>query len=256
MNDTPRRSALVPQLERGHYVVACIAVPMLLAAPAVSILRGNWEFLYYSAWLMIFALGVLVLDARVRLPFAVYWGLTLWCLAHLAGGIMPIPESLTEPGRPPNLYNMRVAPWMPKYDQIVHCLGFLVATLCAWCGLRSRIVGAVVESGVSPSDKPAARRATTRVGFGLFLAVVLMGMGLGAMNEVMEFVATRIMPWTNVGGYENTGWDLVSNPVGCLIAACLAATHPRWLEPRGLRSRGVGSREAALREVTPPSSAP
>lgn len=235
MDETPRRSAFVPSLERGHFRVAVIAIPMILAAPAISVWRGNWEFLYYSAWLIVFAMGVLVLDARVRLPFVVYWGLTLWCLAHLAGGIMPIPEALAEPGRPPNLYNLRVAAWAPKYDQIVHCLGFLVATLCAWCGLRARIFDAVLEAGATLEGQAAPRRATRRVGFGLFLAVVLMGMGLGAMNEVIEFVATRIMPWTNVGGYENTGWDLVSNLVGCLIAACLAAAHPTWLEPRVMR---------------------
>lgn len=239
MHQPARSSRFVPTLERGHYVVAIIAVPMILAAPAISVWRGNWEFLYYSAWLIVFALGVLVLDARVRLPFAVYWGLTLWCLAHLAGGIMPIPESLAEPGRPPNLYNLRVADWAPKYDQIVHCLGFLVATLCAWCGLRAR----VLEAGSSQQGQAqAARPPTKRVGFGLFLGVVLMGMGLGAMNEVIEFVATRIMPWTNVGGYDNTGWDLVSNLVGCLIAACLAAAHPRWLEPRWLEPRWLEPR--------------
>ena len=49
------------------------------------------------------------------------------------------------------------------------------------------------------------------------------------------------MPWTNVGGYDNTGWDLVSNLVGCLIAACLAAAHPRWLEPRLLKPRVVNA---------------
>ena len=35
----------------------------------------------------------------------------------------------------------------------------------------------------------------------------------------VEFTATRIMPKTNVGGYENTGWDLVSNLVGSTLAA-------------------------------------
>ena len=46
-------------------------------------------------------------------------------------------------------------------------------------------------------------------------------MGFGAANEVVEFIATRVLPETNVGGYENTGWDLVSNTVGCLVAAVL-----------------------------------
>jgi hypothetical protein len=44
-------------------------------------------------------------------------------------------------------------------------------------------------------------------------------MGFGAANEVVEFIATITLPGTNVGGYENTGWDLVANLVGCLLAA-------------------------------------
>ena len=44
---------------------------------------------------------------------------------------------------------------------------------------------------------------------------------LGAGNEVVEFIATLVMPDTNVGGYENTGWDLVSNLIGTVIAAFL-----------------------------------
>jgi hypothetical protein len=45
------------------------------------------------------------------------------------------------------------------------------------------------------------------------------GMGFGALNEIVEFVATLTIPETNVGGYENTGWDLVFNFFGCVIAA-------------------------------------
>ena len=43
-------------------------------------------------------------------------------------------------------------------------------------------------------------------------------LGFGALNEVVEFAATMLVPETNVGGYENTGWDLVSNLVGVLLA--------------------------------------
>jgi hypothetical protein len=38
--------------------------------------------------------------------------------------------------------------------------------------------------------------------------------GLGALNELIEFTAALIMAQTNVGGYLNTGWDLVANFVG------------------------------------------
>jgi hypothetical protein len=48
--------------------------------------------------------------------------------------------------------------------------------------------------------------------------VAVAGMGLGAANEVIEFIATRITV-TNVGGYVNTGWDLVYNALGAMLAA-------------------------------------
>ena len=45
------------------------------------------------------------------------------------------------------------------------------------------------------------------------------GMGFGALNEVIEFFAVMLLPKTNVGDYENTGWDLVANLVGATVAA-------------------------------------
>lgn len=47
------------------------------------------------------------------------------------------------------------------------------------------------------------------------------GMGFGALNEVIEFFATLALPETNVGGYINTGWDLVANTVGAAIASLM-----------------------------------
>jgi len=61
---------------------------------------------------------------------------------------------------------------------------------------------------------------------------VTSGMGLGAMNELIEFAATLLVPETNVGGYVNTGWDLVSNFVGATAAAAVIAY-------RGVSSAGI-----------------
>ena len=67
----------------------------------------------------------------------------------------------------------------------------------------------------SPGDAPV------RFTPGIMLLCIAAGMGFGAFNEVIEFVATRILPDTNVGDYENTGWDLVSNLAGSVIAALI-----------------------------------
>lgn len=192
-------------LPRRYWLLGAVVVPYTLAAVAVSIATRNVEFLYYSLVLTITVVLVVWLDQRSRVPMAVLWGLAAWGLVHLLGGTVPIPPSLAEPGSPPNLYNLRPYPWLPKYDQVVHALGFGVGALAAWAGLRATY------------EKPP------RIGVGLFVVVVLLGMGLGAMNEVIEFAATQTMTWTNVGGYENTGWDLVSNLVGSLGAAGVVA---------------------------------
>ena len=49
-------------------------------------------------------------------------------------------------------------------------------------------------------------------------------MGFGGLNEVIEFFLTLTLPETNIGGYINTGWDLVSNLVGVTAACCLIAS--------------------------------
>ena len=46
-------------------------------------------------------------------------------------------------------------------------------------------------------------------------------LGFGALNEVVEFTATMTMPNTNVGGYVNTGFDLVANLVGVSVACII-----------------------------------
>ena len=44
---------------------------------------------------------------------------------------------------------------------------------------------------------------------------------VGEARLVPETTATLLVPETNVGGYINTGWDLVANTVGATVAVCL-----------------------------------
>jgi hypothetical protein len=194
-------------MERRLIPLAVFVGTYMTAAIILAAINWNYEFVFYGVILLLEMAGVWYLDRRVRLPTAVLWALAIWGLVHMVGGTMPIPESVTEPGRPLVLYNLRLHPSLPKYDQVVHAYGFFVSTLAAW---RALVVG-------------SAGTITAR--FGPLLAVVLIGVGLGGTNETIEFIATRIMPGTNVGGYENTGWDLVSNFVGCLLAAVVLSVR-------------------------------
>jgi uncharacterized membrane protein YjdF len=91
-----------------------------------------------------------------------------------------------------------------KYDQLVHFFGFGVATLVLWHVLRRNF--------------PALDGTKT-----IYAFAVLGSMGLGVLNELIEFTAVLAFPDTNVGGYFNTALDLAFNTLGALTAAVLAA---------------------------------
>lgn len=196
--DTARHAAA-----SARATIAIVAVNAAIMVPfGVSVVAsGNTEFLIYGGVIILQALGVLAMHRRVGFSTAVLVALTVWLVLHLSGGTVPIPPRFSEPGRPCTLYNLRLHPDLPKYDQVIHALGFGAATCAAFEALDAL--------------------ARPRRGVGLFLALCCIGMGLGAFNEVLEFAVTRILPDTNVGGYDNTGWDLVSNLVGSAAAAAV-----------------------------------
>lgn len=193
--------------------LALFTAAYMLGFGAYALLNGNREFIFYGVVMLVLIALVFFMHTRVSLSPFVLWGLSVWGLLHMAGGTVPIPREFLASLVPPDgvgnvLYNFRPFTWFPKYDQIVHAYGFCFASLAAWEGVRAASGGAL---------KPT---------FGVLVGVVCMGMGLGALNEVVEFIAVLTIPDTNVGGYMNTGWDLVSNFVGCLIAAAgLGAAH-------------------------------
>lgn len=173
---------------------------------------GNSEFVFYIVVMLVLMGVVGLVDRSVRLTRAALWALSLWGLAHMAGGLVEVPSAWPVNGESRVLYNWWLIPDRLKYDQVVHAYGFGVATWVCWQGMRA----AILRAGGEP--RPTA---------GLLLVAAVAGMGLGAANEVVEFFATLLVPETNVGGYINTGWDLVANLVGCVIAAVLIRVFGR-----------------------------
>jgi hypothetical protein len=50
------------------------------------------------------------------------------------------------------------------------------------------------------------------------IILVMTGLGLGALNEVVEFVVATVLADSGVGGYLNTSLDLCANLIGALLA--------------------------------------
>ena len=156
--------------------------------------------------LLIFLVGRSLRSAEY--PPAMLWALSLWGLMHMAGGGVPVGGSV--------LYNLQVIPIGPpygewtflKYDQLVHAYGFGVTAWVLWHLMR-RTIRCSMAHGRSTSIRRSRR------------------WGLGAVNEIIEFIAVLSVPDTNVGGYLNTALDLVFNAAGAVIAMILVAVTRR-----------------------------
>jgi len=183
----------VPRIVRENRLLTAFAFAYTAAFVAYGIATRARETFVYLAVIIIGMIVVSNLYAQVGLTTGVLWGLSIWGAAHMAGGLINRGTDV--------LYNQKLWPEVIHYDRIVHAFGFGFGTIAAWQALR-------------PSFKQEKR-----IGASLAVHIALTGMGIGALNEVIEFTATRLHAGLNVGGYDNTGWDLIFNLLGAAIAA-------------------------------------
>lgn len=202
---TPAKPRLLP--------LFAFTLAYMVLSIAASIAAGNKEFIFYIVVMIVLIGAVSLVHSRVHLTSGLLWALTVWGLLHMAGGLVPIPSWLPADGEHSVLYSLWLIPHRLKYDQVVHAYGFGVTTMVCWHALHH---GLHDLNGHKPYPT-----------FGLLVLCTAAGMGFGALNEIVEFIATLTMPSTNVGGYENTGWDLVSNLAGSALAAVLIRIRAR-----------------------------
>ncbi len=159
--------------------------------------RRNYEFIAYVGVIAVFFVLILLTNKKVNYPDFVLWGLSIWGLMHMLGGGILFNGTT-------RLYELILIPLSKsypifRYDQLVHILGFGVATLVMWVLLKPKL---------KPLNSWVA----------ISIVVIMAGLGVGAFNEIMEFTATVLVPETGVGGYVNTSLDLVSDLLGGVLA--------------------------------------
>lgn len=195
---------------RDLLAVGGFTLAYLAAATIGAWQTGNREFVFYIVVMALLLGAVVALHRRVRFTTPLLWALSLWGALHMAGGLVPVPESWPIDGPIRVLYSLWLIPGRLKYDQVVHAMGFAITTWACWQALSASLAEATGQP-----------RGAIRPRVGWLALCAAAGQGFGAMNEVVEFAATKLVPETNVGGYDNTGWDLVANMTGSLVAACL-----------------------------------
>lgn len=182
--------------EKAILVFTCL---YLIAFSAYFIRQFNIEFIaYVGVILFIFTLLYATLD-KTKIPAPILGGLSLWGLLHMMGGSIPSADGV--------LYNWRMYPFFDgggelyilKFDQFVHLYLYAVVALLFLHLLRNYF---------------ANQHSQILIGF----IAVMASIGVGAVNEIIEFIAVLTVPDNNVGGYYNTALDIVFNFAGALFA--------------------------------------
>jgi hypothetical protein len=192
----------VAAVARAHPALAAFTLTYLVAFAAVGVRIHSDLAVPYLAVVTLLVVAVCRLERRFRLGAGVLWALSFWGLAHMAGGIVPLVGGRV-------LYGAWVVPHLVRYDQAVHAFGFGYATFACGTVLRAWL----------PTGPPSGYSA-----YGPAVFAALAALGIGALNEVVEFLATLVLDETHVGGFENTGWDLIFNLGGASVAGAWLAT--------------------------------
>ncbi|MHC4130748.1 MAG: DUF2238 domain-containing protein [Planctomycetota bacterium] len=185
------------EIRKGQLPILILNLLVLAVFSFHFIAKKNNEFIFYLG-VIIFFLGVFILtNSRVYFPNALFWGLSIWALMHLGGGATYINGN--------KLYELILIPLSEnhpvfRYDQLVHIIGFATATIVMFYVLKP-----LLREGLNSWTA-------------ISIVVVAAGLGVGAFNEIVEFMATILVPETGVGGYLNTSLDLVADFIGALVA--------------------------------------
>lgn len=195
-------------LKPRERTVALFTAAYVVAFTVWFLIRGNYEFVVYVITMLILIALIGRSLRSAEYPLSMLWALSIWGLLHMAGGGVPVGDSV--------LYSAQVVPLSPpdgewtflKYDQIVHAYGFGVTAWVLWHLMRRHY--------------PVLEGTWT-----IYVYPALAAMGLGAVNEIIEFIAVLSVPETNVGGYVNTALDLVFNAAGAVAAMVIVAVTRR-----------------------------
>src|SRR5947209_4472052 len=100
-----RKSLMEVLKSRAVWPVLAFTTAYMAVALTASLRGHSGEFLLYLAVMAVLLVVVAVAHLRAGLTAATLWALSLWGLAHMAGGLMPVPDSWPIEGKSHVLYN-------------------------------------------------------------------------------------------------------------------------------------------------------
>ena len=165
---------------------------------------GNYEFLWYIAVMIIIGTVIAFNLKSGVFDNLILWLLSIWGFVHMIGGGVKIMGNSVYSLRLIDIIDKGGQFYILKMDQLIHFYGFFVCAILAY--------KMILTIKADAKNYPKLM---------IFLAWIG-SMGLGALNEVVEFVAFVALAETGVGDVYNTGLDLIFNMFGALLGAFVA----------------------------------
>lgn len=169
---------------------------VLAGFTAYFLIKSNYEFMIYAGSIVVFIFILAKSDRLFNYPKIAKIGFTVWLILHLLGGSVHLGQTrlydlmlFDVVGKPYNIL---------KYDQFMHTYCYVVLTLYA-----HSVVRFVTREHANS--------------FVVAVITILMSMGIGCVNEIIEFSTVALYNATGVGGYFNNALDLVFNTGGALL---------------------------------------
>lgn len=170
------------------------------------ITKSNYEFIGYAVVVGLLYYALLRADKKYDFPPSAIWFFAIWVVMHMLGGSVYIGGTRLYDLVLFNFFNgASISPEFVilKYDQFVHAYCYFAISILMYFVLKKHM----------KSNQGAA----------LVTFTVLSAIGIGLLNEVVEFGMVVFADAAEaVGGYYNTALDLVFNLIGALIGPVYA----------------------------------
>lgn len=184
-------------VKNKNYLIVLFTGVYLAVFSVNAFFSGNLEFIYYIIIMSAIILAIVFLNRFLHLAFFIIFNLSLLGFFHLLGGNFYFGSV--------RLYEYYFLAGVIRYDNLVHVYGTFIATI-------------ILYSLASPFIDEKLKRHFPLLAIGL----VLMAIGTGVLNELVELAAVVFFDAAEqVGGYFNNALDLLFNTIGSIVATII-----------------------------------
>jgi hypothetical protein len=182
-------------------VLLYFTILYLAVFSVIALIKANYEFFYYIVLMSILIFFIVKFHKKFHLPIPVMTGLTIVGAMHIFGGQLHFNNI--------RLYDIWIIPSIFKYDNLIHLIAIFISTLVIYSLLYPHL------------DKKLEHNR-----WSLSLILILIAMGLGAFNKVIELGAVIFLGASGqVGDYLNNAIDLMYNLGGAVLACFYLMKH-------------------------------